>query len=161
MAMWEPISGGQDGDDYSPDPICERKFPFAFQDSLPDTYVKKNRTDTNRVTFTYDAYGTLKLAGGSHPVIRIKRDNGTSISYTWYTLDPLFPVASFGASNSLLVTFTAGATGIGRAQAWIAPKSKRGFFLLAGGIPGAAGLSWRGLDGKAASTSAAGFRFPR
>ncbi len=98
------------GNDYTPNPETEIPFPFAYGNSVTDTF-QKTGGSANTVIITYDGFGTLKTPFGTYNnVVRMKHDyGGTDVDYKWWTTSPLFIMAVYSGSSGSY-TFLGGTT---------------------------------------------------
>ena len=98
------------------------RYPFNYQDSLSDPWQSYNAQ--GKVFRKYDGWGNIITPLGSfNNVARIlTRDTITSPSfairtrYTWYTVNPLIPVAEYNESNgqmSFLYVFNTSVENVG------------------------------------------------
>ena len=108
------------GKNFSPDPLTTIKYPMHFGDSFSDTYQEVGQS-ANSVNVTYDGYGTLKLPDETFSnVVRIKMTYSDGSDYTWYSINPLFPLLVYNFSSNALTEFHSTTTGInGQNQAGI------------------------------------------
>lgn len=97
------ITAPGSGNDYTPNPRTNLKFPFAYLDTQVDSWQKVS-SSVNSVTLTYDAYGTLITPSNTYTnVVRVKEDYGISgADYQWYILNPLMAVAVFDHNTNSL-----------------------------------------------------------
>lgn len=110
---------------YNADRRTILKFPFAFGESVTDTFVPPDGS-TLSTTLTYDGYGTLITPNNTFPQvarIQVLAPNGNP-SYQWWTLDPLLPVLTY--SFGYVVQWADPGTGIndrvGSAAAQVFPN---------------------------------------
>jgi len=98
------------GSDYTPDHETEMPFPFAYGNSVTDTF-QKVAGSPNTVIITYDGFGTLKTPYGTYTnAVRMKHDyGGTDVDYKWWSTNPLFIMAVYSGSSGTY-TFIGGAT---------------------------------------------------
>lgn len=91
------ITTPRSGNDYTPNPKSQMRFPFSFNDTLSDTYQKAGDPSTNTVRVTYDGYGSLILPGNKtySNVVRVKESYDNGDDYQWYSLDPFMAVLIF------------------------------------------------------------------
>jgi hypothetical protein len=91
------------GNDYTPGPRTNLKFPFAYLDTQVDSWQKVS-SSVSSVTLTYDAYGTLITPSTTFTnVVRIKEDYGPAgADYQWYILNPLMAIAVFDHNTNTL-----------------------------------------------------------
>ena len=99
-AVTEGISSLSSYDIFTADRMTKLKFPFAFGESVADTYVYDGG-GAGTLTATYDGYGTLITPLGTVTnAVRIKTEyNGGNTFYDWYTLNPLLRVFTYGQGD--------------------------------------------------------------
>jgi hypothetical protein len=105
-AKWEQLAnnyaGVGTGDDYTPNPESQIRFPMSYLDSFVDTF-QKTTGGPNTVTITYDGYGTLITPFATYTnVVRIKKYWGPGdFDYNWYQTSPnIGIIANFDASGN-------------------------------------------------------------
>lgn len=97
------ITAPGSGNDYTPNPRTNLKFPFAYLDTQIDSWQKVS-SSVSSVTLTYDAYGTLITPSNTYTnVVRVKEDYGLGgVDYQWYILNPLMAIAVFDHNTNIL-----------------------------------------------------------
>ncbi len=76
-------------------------FPLSYQGSFSDTY---DGFKSGSLTTTYDAYGTLKTSYGNfNNVIRLNTMRNGSLSYSFWTSDPIMVIAEYDPANQSLI----------------------------------------------------------
>jgi len=105
------------------DPELNLVFPFAYNQSVTNSYSKTNYTaaggvssyQTGSITLTYEGNGTLILPGGTYPnVAKVKsvRTNSlgpTTTSYSWYNTSNGERLLTYDGVSGNQVVFRSGA----------------------------------------------------
>ncbi len=99
-AVADGISSMGSYDIFTANPKTKLKFPFAFGESVVDTYLADGG-GSGEITVTYDGYGTLITPLGTvTDVVRIKTQmTGGNTNYDWYSLSPLLRVFTYGEGD--------------------------------------------------------------
>ena len=99
-AVADGISSLGSYDIFTPNPKTKLKFPFAFGESVVDTYTYVGG-GSGEITVTYDGYGTLITPLGTvNDAVRIKtQETGGNTYYNWYSLSPLLRVFTYGQGD--------------------------------------------------------------
>lgn len=99
-AAADGISSLDSYDIFTPNPKTKLKFPFAFGESVVDTYAYVGG-GSGEITVTYDGYGTLITPLGTvNHAVRIKtQETGGNTYYDWYSINPLLRVFTYGGGD--------------------------------------------------------------
>jgi len=74
------------------------EFPYTYNKTINDTYAVSGITYS--FSTLYDAYGTLRLPFGTfNNVVRQKRIENASTEYTWFNVNPFYPICTVNVSN--------------------------------------------------------------
>jgi hypothetical protein len=98
------------GNNYNQNPETRMIFPFHYQDTYTDTFIKTTGGPYT-VDITYERYGTLKTPYGTYNnVARIKYYWGVNdFAIHWMSVDPMFPIMVFSSEDNSY-TIVGGAT---------------------------------------------------
>ena len=104
-AVADDVTNTGDSNVHTANPRTKLKFPFAYGETVVDTYSQGSNTYTN--TITYDGYGTLITPTNTFEnVVRIKwqqgwTGGGGNFHYDWWSLDPLMPVFQYATGYAM------------------------------------------------------------
>ena len=99
-AVADHVSSLSGYDIFTANPKTKLKFPFAYGESVNDTY-DPDGGGSFSLTITYDGYGTLITPLGTVTnAVRIKTEyTGGNTLYEWYALNPLLRVLTYGQGD--------------------------------------------------------------